>query len=164
MMLKKYYFPPFSQLNFFSIKIAGVLIKPLILKPVNSLEVFVVFINDKLTSKCTLEHPSGVIPRAAKGTLKVAFSDATMASQSVADVTQAPMAGPLAAIKIGWNSYFDWTYMDRKKEQGFYTLDCGTVLIRITYPAELSLRESTAIKQLIGTILRWCSTIQVRWA
>ena len=48
-----------------------------------------------------LEHPSGGIPRAAKGTLKVAFSDATIASHRVADVTLAPMAGPLAAIKIG---------------------------------------------------------------
>jgi len=48
-----------------------------------------------------LEHPSGGIPRAAKGTLNVAFSDAIIPSQSVADVTQAPIAGPLAAIRIG---------------------------------------------------------------
>ena len=49
-----------------------------------------------------LEHPSGGIPRAAKGTLNVAFSDAIIPSQSVADVTQAPIAGPLAAIRIGY--------------------------------------------------------------
>ena len=48
-----------------------------------------------------LEQPSGGMPRAAKGTLKVAFSEASMASQVVAEVTLAPMAGPLAAIKIG---------------------------------------------------------------
>lgn len=56
----------------------------------------------KFSSKWMLEHPSGGIPRAAKGTLNVAFSDAIIPSQSVADVTQAPIAGPLAAIRIGY--------------------------------------------------------------
>lgn len=48
-----------------------------------------------------LEHPSGGIPRAAKGTLKVAFSEVRIASQVVAEVTLAPIAGPFAATRIG---------------------------------------------------------------
>ena len=49
----------------------------------------------------TLEQPSGVMPRVANGVEKVARSDAMMASQRVAEVTHAPMAGPLAAMRIG---------------------------------------------------------------
>lgn len=56
-----------------------------------------------VASKCILEQPSGGIPRAAKGTLKVALSDATIPSQSVAEVTHAPIAGPLAATRIGYD-------------------------------------------------------------
>ena len=55
----------------------------------------------QFSSKWTLEQPSGVMPRAAKGTLKVAFSEARIPSHRVADVTHAPIAGPLAAIRMG---------------------------------------------------------------
>jgi hypothetical protein len=41
-------------------------------------------------------------PNFAKGVEKVAFSLAIMASHNVADVTQAPIAGPLAATIKGF--------------------------------------------------------------
>ncbi|TRY72540.1 hypothetical protein TCAL_16227 [Tigriopus californicus] len=47
------------------------------------------------------EQPSGGTDKRAKGVEKVAFSEATMASDSEAVVTDAPMAGPLAAMMIG---------------------------------------------------------------
>ena len=52
----------------------------------------------------TLEQPSGVMPRGVNGVEKVAFSEAMMASQSVADVTHAPIAGPLTATRIGFGN------------------------------------------------------------
>jgi hypothetical protein len=54
-----------------------------------------------ILSKLTLEHPSGGIPSRAKGVEKVAVSEAMIPSQRVAEVTLAPIAGPLAAISIG---------------------------------------------------------------
>mmetsp|Transcript_4503 Transcript_4503/g.14954 ORF Transcript_4503/g.14954 Transcript_4503/m.14954 type:complete len:343 (+) Transcript_4503:917-1945(+) len=51
--------------------------------------------------KCTEEQPSGQRPRAAKGVWNVAFSDATMPSPSVAEVTDAPIAGPFTAYNKG---------------------------------------------------------------
>mmetsp|Transcript_11171 Transcript_11171/g.29085 ORF Transcript_11171/g.29085 Transcript_11171/m.29085 type:complete len:244 (-) Transcript_11171:186-917(-) len=49
----------------------------------------------------TDEHPSGVRPSAAKGVENVARSDAIIPSPRVADVTDAPIAGPLTAKKSG---------------------------------------------------------------
>lgn len=48
-----------------------------------------------------LLHTSGTIPSLAKGVENVAFSLAMMASQRVAEVTHAPIAGPLAATING---------------------------------------------------------------
>ena len=44
----------------------------------------------------------------AKGVRKVACSLATMASHKVAEVTQAPIAGPLAPIIIGFGQSKNW--------------------------------------------------------
>ena len=45
----------------------------------------------------------------AKGVRKVACSLATMASHKVAEVTQAPIAGPLAPIIIGFGQSKNWS-------------------------------------------------------
>ena len=45
----------------------------------------------------------------AKGVRKVACSLATMASHKVAEVTQAPIAGPLAPIMIGLGQSKNWS-------------------------------------------------------
>ena len=45
----------------------------------------------------------------AKGVRKVACSLATIASHKVAEVTQAPMAGPLAPIMIGLGQSRNWS-------------------------------------------------------
>mmetsp|Transcript_2232 Transcript_2232/g.4344 ORF Transcript_2232/g.4344 Transcript_2232/m.4344 type:complete len:228 (+) Transcript_2232:114-797(+) len=54
------------------------------------------------STKSADEHPSGGTPNLAKGSEKVAASDATMLSISVAVVTAAPSAGPLTAATIGF--------------------------------------------------------------
>lgn len=47
------------------------------------------------------EQPSGGTDNRANGVENVAFSEATMASDKEAVVTEAPMAGPLAAMMMG---------------------------------------------------------------
>ena len=44
----------------------------------------------------------GPLPNLAKGVVNVAFSLAIIASHKVAEVTQAPIAGPLAATITGF--------------------------------------------------------------
>lgn len=55
-----------------------------------------------IRSKWTDEHPSGGTPRAANGVEKVASFTATMASQRVAEVKDAPTMGPFAQTMIGF--------------------------------------------------------------
>ena len=55
-----------------------------------------------ILSKCTLEQPSGGTPNLANGVENVAFSEAIIQSQRVAEVKHAPMAGPLATIIRGF--------------------------------------------------------------
>ena len=76
---------------------------------------------------------------AAKGTLNVDFPEATMASQSVAEVTQAPMAGPLAATMMGFGksrkaSKSAWL-LDRMREWSFLGCIGLMVALRLT-PAQ----------------------------
>lgn len=92
-----------------------------------------------ITSKWTLEQPSGGIDRAAKGTLNVDFSEAMMASHSVAEVTQAPIAGPFAATMMGLGksrkaSNSAWL-LDRISECSFLGFIGCTVALRLT-PAQ----------------------------
>mmetsp|Transcript_48169 Transcript_48169/g.110672 ORF Transcript_48169/g.110672 Transcript_48169/m.110672 type:complete len:212 (+) Transcript_48169:332-967(+) len=59
------------------------------------------FCSPMMRAKLTLEQPSGTRPSAWKGVWKVAFSEATTPSPSVAEVTAAPIAGPLTPTKSG---------------------------------------------------------------
>jgi hypothetical protein len=59
------------------------------------------FTSPMMRAKWTEEQPSETILRAPNGVENVALSEARMASQSVADVTTAPMAGPLTAAMMG---------------------------------------------------------------
>mmetsp|Transcript_19346 Transcript_19346/g.58168 ORF Transcript_19346/g.58168 Transcript_19346/m.58168 type:complete len:246 (-) Transcript_19346:133-870(-) len=60
------------------------------------------FSSPRRCGKLMLEHPSGVMPKARKGVWKVAAGTANIASHSAAAVTDAPIAGPLAATKSGF--------------------------------------------------------------